>query len=83
LIHHDDSYQSPSANTIVKELKALTLKNSPYANETWYYGSMSRDEAEKYLKSYGHDRGDYLIRDSERRVCSRTFVVTSMLTHLC
>jgi hypothetical protein len=49
-------------------LKTLTLNNSPYVNEVWYYGFLSRDEAEKYLKLYGTEKGDFLIRDSERRV---------------
>ncbi len=50
-------------------LKTLTLNNSPYIDQSWYYGTLSRDEAEKYLKVYGTDKGDFLIRDSERRVC--------------
>ncbi|CAF2353878.1 unnamed protein product [Rotaria sp. Silwood2] len=64
LIQHNDS----STSTIMNQLKTLTLNNSPYINEIWYYGLLSRDEAEKYLKLYGHEKGDYLIRDSERRI---------------
>jgi len=60
--HHDYS------KTIHDGFKTLTLNNSPYINEIWYYGLLNRDEAEKYLKLYGNEKGDFLIRDSERRV---------------
>lgn len=73
LIEHRD-YPALSTTTpkkllenLANELNTLTLKHSPYINETWYYGSLSRDDAEKYLKFYAHERGDFLIRDSERR----------------
>ncbi len=63
LIQHNDH------PTIINDgFKTLTLTNSPYINEIWYYGLLSRDEAEKYLKLYGNEKGDFLIRDSERRV---------------
>jgi hypothetical protein len=63
LIQHNDY------PTIINNgFKTLTLNNSPYINEIWYYGLLSRDEAEKYLKLYGNEKGDFLIRDSERRV---------------
>lgn len=50
------------------KLKNLTLNHSAYAQENWYYGLLSREDAEKYLKFYGSEKGDFLIRDSERRV---------------
>ncbi|CAF1236511.1 unnamed protein product [Adineta steineri] len=60
---------SPSSSTMINEkFQTLTLNNSPYMNEIWYYGLISRDEAEKYLKLYGNEQGDFLIRDSERRI---------------
>ena len=65
LIQHQ---QYPSA-MINEQFETLKLNNSPYINENWYYGLISRDDAEKYLKFYGHEKGDFLIRDSERRVC--------------
>ena len=64
LIQHNDH----SLSTLVNEYKTLTINHSPYANELWYYGLLSRDEAENYLKLYGNEKGDFLIRDSERRV---------------
>jgi hypothetical protein len=58
--------------TIIDGLRTLTLKSkkfdSPYDNETWYYGSISRDEAEQILKFYGMDKGDFLLRNSERKM---------------
>ena len=56
------------ANDYSMRLKNLTLNHSPYVNESWYYGLLGREEAEKYLKFYGNEKGDFLIRDSERRV---------------
>ena len=56
------------SKTIEDGFQTLRLNNSPYVQEVWYYGVLSRDEAEKYLKLYGNDKGDFLIRDSERRV---------------
>jgi hypothetical protein len=70
LIQHHDY---PSA-IIDDQFKTLKLNNSPYFNEVWYYGLLSRDEAEKYLKLYGNEKGDFLIRDSERRVCFHLFL---------
>ncbi|CAF1016877.1 unnamed protein product [Rotaria sordida] len=64
LIQHNNY----STSNIINELKTLTLNNSPYINEIWYYGLLSRDDAENYLKLYGNEKGDYLIRDSERRI---------------
>jgi len=55
-------------NDYNNDFKTLTLNNSPYINEIWYFGLLSRDEAEKYLKLYGNEKGDFLIRDSERRI---------------
>lgn len=61
--------------TIVDGLTSLTLKkfsnDSPYENELWYYGSITRDEAEKILKFYAMERGEFLIRNSERKVKDR------------
>jgi len=37
-------------------------------NENWYYGSITRDEAENLLKLYGIDKGDFLVRNSERKI---------------
>ena len=61
--------------TVIDGLTTLTLKStkkssndSPYDNESWYFGLMTRDEAEKLLKLYGIDKGDFLIRNSERKV---------------
>jgi len=42
--------------------------SSKFINERWYFGILSRDDAEKYLKIYGNEKGNFLIRDSERRV---------------
>ena len=58
----------PQNDYSMMKLKNLTLNHSPYVNETWYYGLLSREDAEKYLKFYGNEKGDFLIRDSERRV---------------
>ncbi|UJR27269.1 hypothetical protein I4U23_008564 [Adineta vaga] len=58
----------PSSPIINETFQNLTLNHSPYRNECWYYGLLTRDEAEKYLKSYGNEKGDFLIRDSERRM---------------
>ncbi|CAF3462927.1 unnamed protein product [Rotaria socialis] len=65
LMQHKDY----SSSTLINQLKTLQLNNdSPYIHESWYYGLLSREEAEKYLKFYGNEKGDYLIRDSERRI---------------
>jgi hypothetical protein len=57
--------------TLIDGLRTLTLKakkqDSPYDNESWYFGSISRDEAEHVLKIYGNEKGDFLIRNSERK----------------
>ena len=66
LIQHKNS---PSSTIIHDRFQTLTLNKSPYIDESWYYGLLSRDEAERYLKLYGNETGDFLIRDSERRVC--------------
>jgi len=62
--------------TIIDGLKTLTLKtkkncsnqSSPYDNENWYFGTITRDEAEQILKLYGLEKGDFLIRNSERKI---------------
>jgi hypothetical protein len=69
----------PSSIIINERFKTLTVNDSPYINEIWYYGLLSRDEAEKYLKLYGNEQGDFLIRDSERRVCLHSFFLNSIL----
>jgi hypothetical protein len=60
--------------TVIDGLKTLTLKSrkncsnqSPYDNESWYFGTITRDEAEHILKLYGLEKGDFLIRNSERK----------------
>ncbi|CAF1048265.1 unnamed protein product [Adineta ricciae] len=58
----------PSSPIINETLQNLTLNQSPYRNQCWYYGLLSRDEAERYLRVYGNEKGDFLIRDSERRI---------------
>ena len=71
---------SPSAlssetRTVVDGLATMTLKprnmstnDVPYEHERWYFGCINRDEAEKLLKLDGIERGDFLIRNSERKV---------------
>ncbi len=59
--------------TIVDGLRTLTSRKkfsntSPYDNESWYFGSITRDEAEHVLKLYGIEKGDFLIRNSERKI---------------
>jgi hypothetical protein len=61
--------------TMIDGFKTLTLKSSKnypndslYHNEIWYFGSINRDEAEKFLKLYGLEKGDFLVRNSERKV---------------
>ena len=51
----------------LKPRKAST-HDSLYDHERWYFGCISRDEAEKLLKLDGIERGDFLIRNSERKV---------------
>ena len=55
--------------SFIDGITTLTLKSdTSYDNENWYYGSLTRDNAEKFLKSYGVEKGDFLIRNSERKV---------------
>lgn len=61
------------ANDYSMRLKTLTLNQSPYVTESWYYGLLSREEAEKLLKYNANEKGDFLIRDSERRVSLKKF----------
>lgn len=56
--------------TLDEQMKRINLKNFPNIDQIWYYGNISREEAENYLKLHGSDQGDFLIRDSERRVKS-------------
>jgi len=37
----------------------------PLKTEQWYFGNMSRIEAEKYLLSHVNSHGSMIIRDSE------------------
>lgn len=65
VIQHNDY----SPNDLTTQFKTVQLdNNSPNIDEIGYYGSITREDAEKYLKLYGNEKGDYLIRDSERRV---------------
>jgi hypothetical protein len=41
---------------------------SPHDDQPWYYGTISREMAEKHLKADHVERGDFLIRQSERKV---------------
>lgn len=75
--HTSSSALSHEPMTLVDGFATMTLKRtksqpdeSPYANESWYYGSISREEAERYLRFDGVERGDFLIRNSERKVRS-------------
>ncbi|CAF1589868.1 unnamed protein product [Adineta ricciae] len=83
LLQYDNTnsgYASSSAISndplnVVDGLTTLTLKSSkkylndsPYDNESWYYGSITRDEAEKLLKYDGVEIGDFLVRNSERKI---------------
>jgi hypothetical protein len=70
--------------TVIDGLTTLTLKSSkkysndsPYDNEIWYYGLLTRDEAEKILRFNGTEKGDFLIRNSERKV-NEEFIFFSM-----
>ncbi|CAF4733669.1 unnamed protein product [Rotaria sp. Silwood1] len=58
--------------TLIDGLTTLTLRkslnDSTYDNEIWYYGSITRDDAEKILKFYGNEQGEFLIRNSERKI---------------
>ncbi|CAF3397712.1 unnamed protein product [Rotaria socialis] len=67
--------------TIVDGLAALALKkysnDSPYENEPWYYGSIRREEAEKLLKFYAMEKGEFLIRNSERKVGNYSLSIRS------
>jgi hypothetical protein len=61
--------------TLVDGLTTLTFKqstspsvDSPYEHELWYFGSISRNDAETHLKGDRIVCGDYLIRNSERKV---------------
>ncbi|CAF1104930.1 unnamed protein product [Rotaria sordida] len=58
--------------TLIEGLTTLTLKkslnDSTYDNEIWYYGSITRDDAEKILKFYSIEKGEFLIRNSERKI---------------
>ena len=60
--------------TMIDGLKTLKLKSraddSPYEQENWYYGSISREEAEHILKFDHVEQGEFLIRNSERRTGS-------------
>jgi len=60
-----------TSSSIIDGLQMLTLKNrkhnSPYENQDWFFGTISRDEAEHLLKIYGNEQGEYLIRNSERK----------------
>ena len=40
-----------------------------FANQPWYYGNISRVEANTLLNKYGQN-GDFILRDSEREVSS-------------
>lgn len=40
----------------------------PFAKETWFWGTISRENAERLLGVHGDD-GDFLIRESETVVC--------------
>lgn len=44
----------------------VPIRNSmPLKTEQWYFGNMSRIEAEKYLLSHVNSHGSMIIRDSE------------------
>jgi hypothetical protein len=79
LIQYDNTNSGYASSSILSNeplsildgLRTLTMKSkqkdSPYDHEHWYYGSISRDEAEQVLKYYGIENGDFLIRNSERK----------------
>lgn len=72
-------YTSPSilSHEPLSLMNDLTLKkssmNAAYYNENWYYGSITREEAEKILKLYAVEKGEFLIRNSERKVKNYIF----------
>ena len=70
--HTSSSLLSNEPLTIIDGgLKTLKLKSriqdSPYEQENWYYGSITREEAEQILRFDGVEQGDFLIRNSERK----------------
>ncbi|CAF1085400.1 unnamed protein product [Adineta steineri] len=83
LIQYDNTNSGYASSSIISTepinvvdgLTTLTLKSSKkylndssYDNESWYYGTITRDEAEKLLKLNGIEKGDFLIRNSERKI---------------
>ena len=45
----------------------------PFSHEQWYYGRLSRKDAEKKL-NYGGQDGQFLVRESETKVCTMLHV---------
>ena len=44
------------------------MKNALLNDHPAYFGALSRDDAEKLLKTSAKGSGDFLLRDSERRL---------------
>uniref|UniRef100_A0A183CEE9 Cytoplasmic protein NCK1 n=1 Tax=Globodera pallida TaxID=36090 RepID=A0A183CEE9_GLOPA len=56
------AFDSPGGNV---PIRALTLAG-PYARQPWYYGHITREQADTLLRTRGVE-GDFLVRDSESK----------------
>ncbi|XP_057709075.1 cytoplasmic protein NCK2a [Corythoichthys intestinalis] len=55
---------SPSATLSPLKRHVTTARSGKFAGRDWYYGNVTRHQAERILNERGDD-GDFLIRDSE------------------
>ena len=50
-------------------------KGLKYESKEWFYGKITRSEAENWLSRLA-DHGDYLVRQSETNVSYKNFYIT-------